>query len=379
MHGATTGIRFFRLRAGVQRRHAVILSSRAKGVGVMNSFYKSILITFLILLTTSLHLRTNPSDFGVHILHREMFFIPIVVSSFWFGLWYGLSVATIVCLIYTPLVMTHGGQHNEILITQLFFQIIMFLVVAGLIGWLSDRQRRQQKKLSKGERDTALAKAASVLSFEIQEIVQSLGTIHPNSTALKDPNEEENFQQEIRRLSQLVGILSQYKPKEEQIPLSRNLNQILEGKYKKYKNIAHKQRVKLILNLDGAGCPSMIVSEAIDRIVDSLIENALEVSKRNMKILLSTKRGGSNCILTISDEGPGVAKENLPKLFSPFFTTNPEGSGLSLSAGRKVLREQGGDLVYSPSPQGGASFSMVVPRENTQDNIGEYAKGKGLV
>jgi signal transduction histidine kinase len=176
-----------------------------------------------------------------------------------------------------------------------------------------------------------------------------------------------------------VGILSRYKPTEEQIPLSKNLNQILKRKYKKYKVLAKKKNVNLLLDLDPAGCPTMIVSESIERIIDSLIENALEVSGRNYTIMLSTKRGGSDCTLTISDEGPGVAKENLPKLFSPFFTTSPEGSGLSLSVGRKVLRELGGDLVYNPTPLGGASFSMVVPRENTQNNIGDYAMDKGLV
>ena len=52
----------------------------------MKSFYKFISITFLILLTTSFHLRTIPSDYAVHVLHRELFFLPIILSSFWFGL-----------------------------------------------------------------------------------------------------------------------------------------------------------------------------------------------------------------------------------------------------------------------------------------------------
>ena len=345
----------------------------------MTSFYKILFITSLILLTAIMHLTTAASDYAVHTLHREMFFIPIILSSFWFGLRSGLSVAIIVCVIYTPLVLQqHGGQHVEILVMQLFLQLVMYIIVAGLIGLLSDRQRRQQEELLKGERAASLAKAASTVSFEIQDVVQSLEKIHLKAPGGKDSVEEKNFQQEVSRLGQLVGILSQYKPTEEQVPLSRNLNQLLETKHKKYTIMTQKQGVQLVLDLDPAGCPSMIVSESIERIIDSLIENALEVSQAGNKILLSTKRGGKECVLTVSDEGPGVARENLPKLFTPFFTTNHEGSGLSLSSGRKVLRELGGDLVYSPAANGGASFSMIIPRENTQKNIDEYAKDKGL-
>lgn len=344
----------------------------------MKSFYKLISIAFLILLTTSFHLRTVPSDYAVHMLHRELFFIPIILSSFWFGLRSGMFVAVIVSMVYTPLVLQHGHQQHEIFIAQLLVQVIMYLFVAGLIGWLSDRKRKQQREMLKGERETSLAKAASALSFEIQEIVQRLGEINLRASWLKESDDQRDFQLEVKRLGQLVSILSQYKPAEEQHPLSKDLNQILKKKYKKYKNIANKQGVSIEMDLDPAGCPTMVVSEYIERIMASLIENALDVSKRNQKIVLVTKRGGSDCTLTVSDEGPGVARDNLPKLFSPFFTTSPEGSGLSLSVGKKILRELGGDLVYNSSPHGGASFSMIVPRENIEDNVGEYAKDRGL-
>lgn len=63
------------------------------------------------------------------------------------------------------------------------------IFITSLIGWLSDRQRRQQKELVKGERETSLAKAASTISFEIKEVLQSLEKIHSRASGLKDPDE----------------------------------------------------------------------------------------------------------------------------------------------------------------------------------------------
>ncbi|SDO89345.1 sensor histidine kinase [Desulforhopalus singaporensis] len=344
----------------------------------MSGFYKTVLIAFLVLIASILHLRTSSAEYYLHVLHQEIFFIPIIFSSFWFGLRFGLVVAVIVCFLYTPLMIVHGGPPIENIVSQVSLQLIMYLLVAGLIGWLSDRQRLQQKQLLQREKEASLAKAASSISFEIKEIIEKIEEIYSEETDIRDTGSTDNFQQEISRLKHLAVILAQYKPTEKQEALSRDLNHLLESVCKKYRPAAKKAGVELLLDLDPAGCPTMLASESLEHTIDSLIDNALDVSKHGGKIVLRSKRGGKNCTLTVSDEGPGVAEDNLAKLFSPFFTTKDEGSGLSLSAGKKVLREKGGDLRYEPNPGGGAQFSIVVPRENIQDNIDEFAKAKGF-
>ena len=59
-------------------------------------------------------------------------------------------------------------------------------------------------------------------------------------------------------------------------------------------------------------------------------------------------------------------------LFSVFFTTKPDGYGLSLSSGRKALRDLGGDLVYQSNEKGGAIFGMKIPRESQEENLQDY-------
>jgi len=63
----------------------------------------------------------------------------------------------------------------------------------------------------------------------------------------------------------------------------------------------------------------------------------------------------------VRDRGPGLAPENLKKLFTPFFTTKTEGFGLGLSITKKILEAHGGDVGAANHPEGGALFALFLP------------------
>lgn len=341
------------------------------------STIKPLVIVCLVVGISFLHVTTVPAKYGLHILHSELFFIPIILGSFWFGLRIGLGVAVLVCLIYAPLVIITGEStmHGAVY-PVLFSQLAIYLVVSVLMGWLSDRQKVQQKRLLEGERVTTLAKTATALSFEIKDAVSGLNNIHQRSEGLKNPKDEQNFRQEMNKLSRLVDVLSKFIPETEQNAISTDLNNLLELSYRKHQSRATKSGIELVMDQDPAGCPSMIVSDSFNRVLDALVDNALDASDPGKKVILRSKRGGATCLLEVIDEGRGVTAENREKLFTPFFTTKPQGDGLALAAGRKVLRDYGGDLVYLPGTPTGSNFRMIVPRENVDRNIEEFVQEK---
>jgi signal transduction histidine kinase len=330
---------------------------------------KTVTLLIFIVSISAVHVLYRGAEQGFHILHQQLFFIPLILASFWFGLRIGVTITTVISLLYAlPMVFHyHDASGHLIVITQ----ISLYFVVALLIGWLSDREQKQQGKLFQNERTTALGKAASALSFEVQDIVRRIEAIQQQSSGGSNP-EKDDMLTEINRLKRLLEALGQFSSPLGDLTLSHDLNELIMQRLPTYQQNATSKGVKIVIELDQGGCPSMVTTESIPRVIDSLVDNAIDFSKRGQSIILRSKRGGDSCHLEVVDFGPGVSIENEAKLFTVFFTTKPDGYGLSLSSGRKALRDLGGDLAYRANENGGAIFKIKIPRESTEENIKDY-------
>jgi signal transduction histidine kinase len=67
--------------------------------------------------------------------------------------------------------------------------------------------------------------------------------------------------------------------------------------------------------------------------------------------------------LDVRDDGPGIPEIYLNRLFEPFFTTRDGGTGYGLYLAAEIVKEQGGRLTASNNPEGGACFTIWLPRE----------------
>ena len=121
--------------------------------------FKIVLITALVVLITMLHYSAIRGSLGLHILHRELFFIPILLAIFWFGLKFGLTTSLAVSLIYAPHVFLYKDAHSSL--AAVGSQILVFNVVGVLLGWLIDHQQKQQQKILSNENLAVLGRAAA--------------------------------------------------------------------------------------------------------------------------------------------------------------------------------------------------------------------------
>lgn len=327
---------------------------------------KTLVIVLLVGSISAVHLLYTGTNMGFHILHQQLFFIPLVLASFWFGTRAGFTTAIAVSFLYGPtMFLKHHGDGMHLTV---FTQIALYLFVAFVMGWLSDRQRQQQQQLLKNERITALGKTASTLGVEIRDIVRSIESIVKDSGGLQNKAANEDFLGEIHRLKRVGDGLRHFTPPPEYLSLSTDLNDILRHSFKKYRPAAAARGLNITMLPDETGCPSSVSVEPISRIFDELVSNAIDFSSRGQTIVLRSFGDEKEWVLEVADSGSGVAKQNEVKLFTAFFTTRTDGYGLSLSSGRKLLRDLGGDLIYRPGENGGATFRMLIPRQHRKIN-----------
>jgi signal transduction histidine kinase len=326
---------------------------------------KVVTIALLIGSISAVHIIYHGSDPGFHLFHQQLFFIPLILTSFWFGLRPGFLLAVVISLLYgLPMAFRgHEASGHLIIITQ----SSLYFLVALLIGWLSDRERKHQIMLFKNERATALGKAASAVSLEVQNIVRHIENIQKQESVSESGSTKDDMISEIDRLKRLLEALAKFStPVGDLGDLPQDLNDLLQQRLPEYNQSATAKGVKVVIDLAEGGCPSMVMNEAIPRVIDSLVDNAIDFSEKGQSIVLRSRRRANFCIFEVSDSGPGVSKENEAKLFSVFFTTKTDGYGLSLSSGKKALLDIGGDLLYEPNENGGAIFKMKIPRESPE-------------
>lgn len=323
-------------------------------------FLKTLIIVVLVGAISIPHLFHPGSHTGFHVIHQQLFFIPLVLASFWFGTPAGLATAVAVSFVYGPVLLLR--HHEEGMYLVIFIQISLYIFIAFLMGWLSDRQRRQQQQLLKNERITSLGKAALTVGVEIRDIVKGIESIYRQSGGLKNDDADHGFQNEIDRLKKMVDGLRHFTTSPDQLSLSPDLNDVLLRIAEKYKAEATSKGLKIAVHPHETVCPSTVPVESISRIFDALVGNAIDFSQHGQTIVLRSYSGDKGWVMEVADAGPGVAKEHEEKLFTAFFTTRPDGYGLSLSSGRKLLRDLGGDLVYQAGDNGGAIFRMLIPK-----------------
>jgi len=119
---------------------------------------------------------------------------------------------------------------------------------------------------------------------------------------------------------------------------------------------------------DGAAqAPVSVRAEpvALEQIVHNLLMNALQALDEqpagDRQLRLTVVRNGEHGVLTVSDNGRGIAPEALPRIFEPFFSTREGGLGLGLSLCETLAGEMGGTLAAESAPPRGARFTLRLP------------------
>ncbi len=103
----------------------------------------------------------------------------------------------------------------------------------------------------------------------------------------------------------------------------------------------------------------------LQQVLLNLISNsfdALESSQGEREILIRTSRKDTDMItVAVNDSGCGIPADNIPKLFTHFFTSKPDGLGMGLSISRSIVEAHGGRLAVENNPDRGVTSHFTIP------------------
>jgi PAS domain S-box-containing protein len=122
--------------------------------------------------------------------------------------------------------------------------------------------------------------------------------------------------------------------------------------------------LELKLDLDPA-TPAIFVDRVqIEQVLLNLVRNAVEAMQerrsRPSRLTLRSRFDKTCVTISVADTGPGIAPENLARVFEPYFTTKSSGIGLGLSISRSIAEDHGGGLVVESSSSG-STFRVTLP------------------
>jgi two-component system NtrC family sensor kinase len=93
----------------------------------------------------------------------------------------------------------------------------------------------------------------------------------------------------------------------------------------------------------------------------NLLINAIEACGPEGEVVVELRDGASR-VIRVSDNGRGIAAEEVDRIFEPFVSLREGGTGLGLFLALNFVRQWGGDIVVQSTPGSGSVFEIVLPR-----------------
>jgi two-component system, NtrC family, nitrogen regulation sensor histidine kinase NtrY len=218
-------------------------------------------------------------------------------------------------------------------------------------------------------------KLINVLSHEILNSItpiaslsDTLGTMLDGKTEITDKEDIEDLQTAVRTIKKrsegIADFVKDYRLVAElpsPIVKTINIEELISEVLDLMKPLIQKQNIKLNLEDINERDTLEIDKKLIDQVLINLVTNAIHAvkDKPDALIKISTQRTAEVYRIIVSDNGKGISKENLDKIFIPFFTTREGGSGIGLTICKNIMQIHNGKLEVSSVIGQGSVFQMV--------------------
>ncbi|HEY0300064.1 MAG TPA: ATP-binding protein, partial [Rhizomicrobium sp.] len=240
--------------------------------------------------------------------------------------------------------------------------------VQGAVAIAEDisEQKRFQEQMQRADRLAAVGEMAAGIAHEINNALAAIF----GQTVPEEPRDVDDLRAALgrvdaqaRRIADIVqgvlGFARPRPPRSEPIDLATLAAKTLEL----VRHDLGRQAVRLETEFESDLPPAQADVQQLQQVLLNLFGNAIQAmtGRADAWLRVEVRGEGDQVVLRVSDHGPGIAPEVLPRIFDPFFSTKSEGSGLGLSVSYAIARAHGGDLRAESPPGQGAIFTLALP------------------
>lgn len=253
------------------------------------------------------------------------------------------------------------------------------------VGSLTDAINRTLTEL--GERQKAITRSSrlvalgTMLSGVAHELNNPLSNISTSCQILLEENEDlpsdmrhdllSQIDGEVLRAQRIVGTLLDFARERQYERSLAPLRPLVDEVLQLTRNLTPTDAV---INIDIADTLQIDVDrQRFQQVLINLLQNAAGVIGSGGQIRIAARRetraGDEGTVITVADNGPGIAPENLTRIFDPFYSTKPvgKGTGLGLFIVHEIVSQHGGTVSAESEPGHGCCFSVHIPdRKNTE-------------
>jgi signal transduction histidine kinase len=347
---------------------------------------KAGIVAAFVLIITVLHFSTSTEHLYLHQIYQRSYYIPIVLASFWFEIRGGLATAAVLSSLYVIHIWRDWSHHPDYSFQQ-YAEIAMYLLIAVLLGYLSQVQRKTREQLERAgsqlktayqklsetfdqlrhsERLASLGQLSAGIAHEIRNplgSIQGAVEILAQDLPAEDPKSEfaQIARKEVSRLEKLTSEILQFSKPAPPRQLPTEWREIVDAARRLCADRAARKGIEIVDQVGSSGRPIFVDPEQVKQVLINILINAIQALPEGGSLAIRDHGERNESILSIRDSGPGIDPAQLDHIFDPFFTTKREGTGLGLSISFQLVKNNGGRIWATSEPGKGACFHVGFP------------------
>jgi len=239
---------------------------------------------------------------------------------------------------------------------------------AGVMLLIQDltQVKSLEEELRRSERMAALGKMAAGVAHELRNPLSSIKglALLLKSRFQEKSNDRETADilvQEVERLNRSIGELLDYTRPQKLIKEDVHPEEVVRKALSLIRMDAESMGVKTGIHVTGIIPAIQADQDKLNQVFLNLFLNSIQAMEHGGKLDIQITNEGSNVTFTVKDTGCGIDKDDLPRVFDPYFTTKPEGTGLGLAMSVKIIEEHGGTISFHSEPDKGTTVIVTLP------------------